>query len=182
MNPEIPLSEKIYLLSIHPTKGGIRADSLTALKFVLTGSLLLELYMSKKIRFEGKLIVVADSESDNELHQFLLDKLGAVKKPLKVARWMNKLQFSSQYIKKRIRQNLEEKRIIKAQRKRFLFFTWKQSVIVNKPVVSKMITETDRAIYRSQVSEEEMVLLSMLRPAGSLKRIYPDRAPPLLED
>lgn len=174
MNPAIALSEKLYVLGIHPEKGGIISSSYTAMDYILIGGLLLELNQERCIKFEDKRIIVLNSGSDNKLHRLLLTKLGSSRKPLKIARWINKLNFSRKNIRKEIQQSLVAKRVIRLQPKRFLFFRWQKPVLLKKQLASKLISEIDRVIYRGSTSEDDILLISMLKPAGLLKRIYPD--------
>ena len=57
MNESIPLSQKLYLLGIHPQKGGIISAAYTAMDYALLGSLFLEFYQNKNIKFDNKKIV-----------------------------------------------------------------------------------------------------------------------------
>ncbi len=175
MNESIPLSQKLYLLGINPQKGGIISASYTAMDYVLIGTLFLELYQNKNINFENKRIVVLNTKSDNSLHQFLLEKISKSKHPLRISRWINKLYFSLKHIKKEIQESLVEKRIIRMQPKQFLFFKWKKPFLVNKQVVYKLVAEIEKLIFNGTANEDEVILLSFLKPAGLLKRIFPER-------
>ena len=175
MNESIPLSQKLYLLGINPQKGGIISASYSAMDYVLIGTLFLELYQNKNINFENKRIVVLNTKSENSLHQFLLEKISKSKRPIRISRWINKLYFSLKHIKKEIQVNLVEKRIIRMQPKQFLFFKWKKPFLINKQVVYKLIAEIEKLIFNSTASEDEIILLSFLKPAGLLRRIFPER-------
>lgn len=175
MNETIPLSQKLYLLGINPQKGGIISASYTAMDYVLIGTLFLELFQNKNINFENKRIVVLNTKSDNTLHQFLLEKISKSKRPLRISRWINKLYFSLKHIRKEIQQSLVEKRILRMQPKQFLFFKWKKPLLVNKQVVYKLVAEIEKLIFNGTASEDEIILLSFLKPAGLLKRIFPER-------
>lgn len=59
--------------------------------------------------------------------------------------------------------------------KQFLFFKWKKPVLVNKQVVSKLVIEIEKQVFGGSVSEDEIMLLSFLKPAGLLNRIFPER-------
>ena len=50
MDQSIPLAQKIYFLGIHPEKGGIRSGSVSAMHFVVIGTLLMDLYLEKKLK------------------------------------------------------------------------------------------------------------------------------------
>jgi len=175
MEESIPLSQKLYLLGIHPQKGGIIAASYSAMDYVLVGSLLLELYQNKNIKFDQNKIVVTQNRSENELHQFLLDKISKVPKSLKISRWINKLHFSRKYIRKEVQKNLYRKRYIRMKDKKFLFFHWEVPVIMNKQAVYRLLSDIESAIFKGTESEDELILLSFLTSAGVLKRIFPDK-------
>ncbi len=101
MNEPIPLSEKLYLLGIHPQKGGIISASYSAMRFVLSGALLLELYNNGNIKFEDKRVVLLTTKTNNEIHRFFLEKMSAAKSPKKISIWISKINYSNKMIFKR---------------------------------------------------------------------------------
>ncbi len=175
MNDTIPLSEKIYLLAIHPEKGGIVSASYTAMDYILPGTLFMELYQKGHIRFDDKRIILVNQNSKNEIHRFLLNKFGQAKKPLKISRWINKLYFSQKYIKRSVQQGLVNKRIIKMEKKRFLIFKWRKPVIIKKPFVFSLRNEIENKVFGGTLSESDVILLSFLKPSGLLRQLFPDR-------
>ncbi len=175
MNESIPLSQKLYLLAIHPEKGGIISTSYSAINYVLIGSLLLELYQNKNIRFEDKRIIVLNTKSNIEIHRFLLEKLSATSKQFRISRWISKLNMSAKHIRQSVQHNLTDKRYIRMQDKKFLFFKWKTPVLLKKQYVFQLITEIDKQIFSGTATEDEIILLSFIKPAGLLRRIFPER-------
>ena len=172
MNEPIPLTEKLYLLSIHPKKGGIIFSARTASDYVILGSLFLELHLSRNIQFEGKRIVLLNSKSENRIKEYLLEKMARTDRNIKVGRWFNKFYFSLKHIRGRIQQNLSEKRIIRMQEKHFLFFKWKSPVIMNRQVVYHLIDEVERIIFKGSDLEEDLFLISLLQTAGLMRRVF----------
>lgn len=175
MNESIRLSEKLYLLGIHPKKGGIIAASCTAMDYILLGSLFLELYLNNNIRFEGRRIIIQNASSKILLHQYLLEKMSRPNRPLKISRWMNKLYFSLKHIRNEIRLRLVKKRIISMEQRGFLFFRWNVPVIRNKQMVYHLVSEIETTIFNGTSDEEEIMMLSLIKPAGLLKRIFQNR-------
>uniref|UniRef100_UPI003217C91F GOLPH3/VPS74 family protein n=1 Tax=uncultured Draconibacterium sp. TaxID=1573823 RepID=UPI003217C91F len=175
MENTIPLSQKLYLLGIHPEKGGIVSSAYSAMDYIILGTLFLELFQQKNIRFENKRIVVLNTKADSEVHRFLLKKFSTAKSPLKISRWINKLYFSLKYIRKEVQQGLVEKRLIKMESRRFLFFKWKTPVVLNKQAVYRLESEIESQIFKGTVQEEELLLLSFIKPAGLLRRLFPER-------
>lgn len=175
MDQSIPLAQKIYFLGIHPEKGGIRSGSVSAMHFAVIGTLLMDLYLQKKIKFEGKRVHVLSTKTDNELHRFILEKISKAKSPKKISTWISKLNYSQKYIRGEVQKGLEKKRLIKLEDKQFLFFKWKKPVVLNKQVLYRMIAEIDNQIFKGTTAEEELIFLSFLEPAAILRIIYQDR-------
>ncbi len=174
MEQSIPISEKLYLLGIHPQKGGIISAAYTAMDYVILGSLFLELYQNKNIRFENKRIIVLKTKAESELHQLIMDKIVQAKSPLKISRWINKLHFSMGTIRKQVQQNMVDKRLIKMQLKRFLFFKWKRPAVLNKQVLYHLESDVQKQILNGTSNEDDMILLSFIKPAGLMRRLFPE--------
>nr|WP_319509896.1 GPP34 family phosphoprotein [uncultured Draconibacterium sp.] len=175
MDQSIPLAQKIYFLGIHPEKGGIRSGSASAMHFVVIGTLLMDLYLQKKIKFEGKKVIVLSTRSDNELHRFVLGKMSQAKSPKKISTWISKLNYSQKFIRSEVQKGLVAKRLIRLEDKRFLFFKWKKPVVLNKQVMYRMIVEIDNQIFKGTTAEDELIFLSFLESAAILRIIYQDR-------
>lgn len=175
MNENLSLSEKLYLLSIHPEKGGVIASASSTINYVLIGALLLELFLNRNVRFENKRIIVVNEQSDHILHKLLLSKLASRPKPMKIAGWIQRLSFSIKHVKKEIQLTLKNKRIILMRPQKFLFFRWEKPVLLNRQVVYRLVDQTGACLFRGTDLEEDIMLLSLIKPAGLLKRIFPDK-------
>ena len=175
METLIPLSQKLYFLGINPEKGGIFSRSASAMNYVVLGSLLMELYLQKKIKFEGKRIVVLSGQADNAVHQFMLDKMSKTKNPKRISTWINKFFYSHSKIITELQKELVDKRLIKIEPKQFLFFKWTKAYVTNKQVLYKVVDQVRGQIMNGTSVEEELILLSFLAPAGLLYRLFPDR-------
>jgi len=175
MNQPIPLSQKLYLLGIHPEKGGLISASYSVMNYILIGSLFLELFLNKNISFEQKKVVLLNDKTSDPLHRFLLEKIKLKPDPVKISSWINKLQFSQKYIRREVQQGLVKKTIIEMEPRQFLFFTWHKSKIIKTQLVFRLLADIENQIFKGTENDEEIVLLSMLKPAGLLKRIFPER-------
>ena len=175
MNQLIPLSQKLYLLGIHPEKGGLISASYSAMNYNLIGALFLELFLNKNISFDEKKVVLQNDKTSDQLHRFILDKIKQKQQSVKMSVWLRKMQFSQKYIRKEVQQGLIDKRIISMEPHQFLFFRWSNSKILNMQLVYHLISEIDNQIFKGTENEEEIMLLSMLKPAGLLKRIFPEK-------
>lgn len=175
MNDPISLSQKIYLLGIHPKKGGIISASYSSMNYVLTGAHFLELYMNKNIVFQKSRISVLNDKSSNPLHQFILDKMSKSNRDLKIATWINKFTFSRKHIRSSVQQSLMQQRIIRMEQKRFLFFHWESPLIVNIQALYHLLSEVENSVFKGTSNVEDVLLLTLLKPAGLLKRIFQER-------
>lgn len=175
MNQPIPLSQKLYLLGIHPEKGGLISASYSVMNYILIGSLFLELFLNKNISFEQKKVVFLNDRTSDPLHRFLLEKIKQKPGPVKISSWIHKLQFSLKHIRREVQQGLADKRIIKMEPRQFLFFRWNKSKIINMQLVYHLVSDIENQVFKGTENDEEIVLLSMLKPAGLLKRIFPER-------
>jgi hypothetical protein len=175
MDKTLQLSEKIYLLAVHPKKGGIVSSVLNTLSYALIGAIFLELYLEKNVMFENKRVIVKNWQTKNSVHRFILEKMGKSKKTLKISRWINKLNFSQKRIRKQVQKSLTEKRMLRLEDKSFLFFKWKKAILVNKQTVYHLLSEIERSVFNGTQDEETILLLSMIKPAGLMKRLFPQK-------
>jgi len=176
METPIPLSQKLYLLAIHPDKGGIISWSYTAIDYVVIGSLLMELYILKKIRFENKRIVVTDRKSDNSLHRFMLEKMSQSGSPKKISTWISRFKMKMKVIKTEVQQSLIDKRLIKMEQKKFLFIRWSCPAIIDRKVIGQLERDIKNHIIKGTEVEDELILLSFIEPGGLLYRLFPEKA------
>lgn len=170
------LSGQVYILGIHPKKGGIVSSAYAKMESILIGAFLLELWQNGNIEFENKRIIIRNTNTKNKLHTFLLNKLSKKKKPQKISRWINRLYYSKKYIHSEVQKELVHKQIIRLERKRFLFFTWKRPVLINKKLAANLVIKVQNLISKENADYNDLLLLSLIQPAGLLQRIFPERA------
>jgi len=175
MNQPIPLSQKLYLLGIHPEKGGLISASYSVMNTVLNGTLFLELFLNKNIRFDQKKVVFLNDRTGDPHHRFILEKIKQKSEPVKLSTWISKLGFSQKQIRKGVQQSLVDRRIIKMEPHQFLFFRWSKSKIINKQIVYHLVSDIENQVFKGTENDEDIMLLSMLKPAGLLKRIFPEK-------
>jgi hypothetical protein len=175
MDQSIPLSQKLYLLGIHPEKGGLISSTYHVIRFVLAGALFLELAQHKNIKFEDKKVEFLNDKTSDPIHRFVLEKIKQKSRPVRLTTWINKLWFSQKYIRKGVQQSLVNRRLISMEPHQFLFFRWEKSHILNRQIVFRLVSEIESQIFKGTENKEEIMLLSMLKPARLLKRIFPER-------
>jgi len=175
MDKSLSLSEKLYLLAVHPQKGGIIYAAKQKFDFALPGALFMEMLLDKKIEIENKRIKVVGTKSNDSIQNYLLQKMSNVKRPRKVTTWISKFRLSMKRIRRQIKTSLVRKGMLKLDEKQFLFFHWKRPVLQNKQAIYKLQSEIENQILQGTTSEENIMLLVLIKPAGLLKRIFPDK-------
>jgi hypothetical protein len=175
MENTITLSQKLYLLGIHPEKGGIVSASYSAINYVLAGSLLLEMQLSGNIKFENKRVIFLNAKTDYETLGFLLEKMSNTKSSKRISYWINRFVYSNKKMIAGVQQGLVSKRLIRMEARHFLFFKRKSPMIVNKSAVYHLVDEVRNLIFKGTSEEDDLILLSFIRPAKLLSRLYPDR-------
>jgi hypothetical protein len=92
-----------------------------------------------------------------------------------MANWLRKMQFAQKHIRREVQQGLVDRRIIRMEPHQFLFFHWRKSKILDMQLVYHLTSGIENQIFKGTENEEEIMLLSMLKTAGLLKRIFPER-------
>jgi hypothetical protein len=85
------------------------------------------------------------------------------------------IEFFAKANSKGVQQGLVDRRIIKMEPHQFLFFKWSKSKIINKQPLYNLISDIENQVFKGTENEEEIMLLSMLKPAGLIKRIFSER-------
>jgi hypothetical protein len=70
---------------------------------------------------------------------------------------------------------LAEKRLIKLEKRRILFFRWTKPYLFERMKAAELREEIERMIYSGEFNEREKCLLSLLIPAGLTRRLFPDK-------
>lgn len=173
MEKLLTISEKIYLLAVHPGKGGIVFSAAQKLDFTLLGALFLEMMLDKKIEIENKRIKVVNPKSNDSIQNYLLQKMSKANLPRKITTWISKFRLSMKRIRRHIRFSLVQKRLLRLEEKQFLFFRWERPVVLNKQYLYKLKSEIENQIFQGTEKEENLMLLALIKPSGLLKQIIP---------
>ena len=175
MELSLSLPEKIYLLAIHPQKGGMVATAFNHMNYVVSGAVLLDLFVGNKIRFEGKKVVLIDKKYSDPLQKLSIEKIEKAVEPRNVSRWVYHFSWSYRSVKKLIIQSLVSKRLIRVEQKQFLFFRWKKVYLVDRMRVAKMVDEIESWIFRGAGDDANRCLLSLLPQSGLFSRLFSRR-------
>ncbi len=165
----------VLLLAVRPQKGGLRGGASAFLDLVLAGAAFLELEQAGSVAIRDGRIVVLQNNSGDPLHAMILEKLAARNEPRKVGFWLNNLRLSLRKIKAEVLRSLEDRKEIRLEEKRFLFFRWKKSYLLPGNHTPHIVDKVKRSVSQPLRSKEEHALLTLLEVGELLPRVYPDR-------
>ena len=176
MEKPLTLAEKIYLLAIHPLKGGIVMSAGSGINYVVAGALLLDLQRTGAISVDEKKFMVRTQYPDLSVLRYVLSRVKDPAKPQRIASFIRRLAFSSREMIGNIRRMLIDKGIIRMKERQFLYLIrWKVPELVKGNVVDDLISEIERQVLSRERTQETDLLLSLILPANILRRIFPDR-------
>jgi len=155
---EPTLKEKFIILAYHPDKGTNLATS--NIGYGLAGAILFELAGAKKIRMEGKKVVLTDSHPTGDV---VLDRaleiLKSASKPLKIKSLIGKIHFRTSRYKKPVMEKLLKNSYLLEERKRFLIFPYKRYPSGKKSYRKQLVDEIRRKVLRDESSDGDIPLL-----------------------
>jgi hypothetical protein len=175
MDYKLSIPEKIFLLSVNPEKGGLVNNIGYSLDLSIISAFIMEIKVKGIIEITDNRITIKKQIVGIPLEQFILSKFEKFDRPLTIGRWINRLHFSFRYIKKELKKGLVEKRLIRLEEKQFLFFKWTKPYLLEKRKVNELKGEIENMIYSGEFQEDGKFVLSLLEPAGLMRRLFPER-------
>ncbi|NQU87533.1 MAG: GPP34 family phosphoprotein [Mariniphaga sp.] len=175
MENNLSLPEKLFLLCIKPNKGGLVGGGAFPVQYSIIASIIKELELQGNIRIDNNYIEIKSFKNDDPLYEFVLSKFKKFDKPLKIPRWFNRLYYSLKHIKGELKSRLIDKRLIRIESRKFLFFKYKNTCLLEKSLVREMVDKVSNSIYRGKVENDWKFIVSVVEPAGLLSRIFPER-------
>jgi hypothetical protein len=176
MENELTLGEKLLLLTIRPNKGGVLWIPSHTIDFCLIGATILEMEHSGNISIMDKRVKVNRDVSSSSLFNYLLEKMGKANRPRKIGYWLGSFSISKKRVRNELYQSLVQKREIKLEDKRFLFFTWKKPWLTSSNHTWNLINSIKNHGYQNTDNLDDLYLAALLEPADLWGRIYPEWA------
>ena len=170
---ELSIPEKFLLLAQHPTKGKFIISGLQ-LQYGIAGSVLLEMSVDKQIEIRNKVLVLNSTKGkSNPVIVDLELQIRDAAKPRKIRYWINKLARRYTKLKNYYLEELQRKRIIRIERKKFLgLIPYKKTYLVDSRLQRDLIRELKKAVLsRQEISNEQVVLLGLIE-ACKMQKIF----------
>ncbi|HPT31016.1 MAG TPA: GPP34 family phosphoprotein [Prolixibacteraceae bacterium] len=172
MENNLTLSEKLLLLAIRPEKGGLFFGLSQTLEVCLTGALLLEMELTGHVSIREKRAEAIKMTSSYPLYAYILGKMEKSSRPRKIGYWLSPFILSPKKIKTELYRSLAEKRQIRLEDRRFLFFTWKKPFLLPSNSTWRMTDHLKNLMFQDPGNPEDLYLAALLEPAEMWKRVF----------
>jgi golgi phosphoprotein 3 len=169
------LAEELFLISIHEKKHSLSFSSNYEVDYALAGALLAELLLLEKIRIneDGRVEVNPASDTDDPILEIVLKKLKKEKKLRKINFWIRVFGQDQKKIKEQIIENLIQKKIFTAKKKKFLWIPYKE--YAQQDTTAKFFSkEMLRLVVfaREKSGDQAIILLSLVRACNLLDHLF----------
>ena len=168
MEKDLILPEKFLLLAHHPRKGKFTDSRMSAdyVKYGVIGAIFLDLSLAGAIDLENKVIrVKGKKEGLYPEAEEILQRMQKSQKPRKAKYWIRKMGSRGNRYKKRMLQRMEDQRLIRIEKKKFLGLIPYQKTYLLKPDQRhKMLLRLRNIVMgRQKADNEEAMLLGMIQ-------------------
>jgi Golgi phosphoprotein 3 len=169
------LAEELFLISIHEKKHSLSFSSNYEVDYALAGALLAELLLLEKIRIneDGRVEANPVSYTDDPILAIVLKKIKKEKKSRKINFWIRVFGQDQIKIKEQIIENLIQKKIFTAKKKKFLWIPYKE--YTQQDTTAKFFSkEMLRLVVfaREKSGDQAIILLSLVRACNLLDHLF----------
>lgn len=163
---------KFILIAHHPRKGQFLISPIH-LNYGIIGAALLEMSFNKQIKIEdNKLILLNNKSSDNSISSEILDTIRLSRETRKIRYWIIKLTKKPRKFKWKTLANLEEKKLLKIENRKFLgLIPYKRSYLTESNSRDKLINQLKSDILSGRDLDNDTVILLSLVEACKMHKI-----------
>lgn len=171
---ELTTIERFLLITHHPEKGRFVIPPMHV-SYGIIGAVLLDLSLKKQLVIEdGRLVINYNKEEHND--PIITDVLNLIllsKKVRKINYWITKLSARSRKYKWIGLEQLEEKKFLRIENKKFLgLFPYRDCYLVEKELRLELIKDLkEKILYRQKLSEEDISILGLVE-ACKIYRVF----------
>lgn len=169
------IAEELFLISVHEKKHTLSFSSNYEVDYALAGALLAELLLLEKISIneESRLEIKAEATTDNPLLAIVLKKIKKEKRTRKINYWIRLLGQDQKKVKDQIIENLIQKNVIAAKKKKFLWIPYKE--YTQQDTTAKFFSkEMLRLVVfaKEKSGDQAIILLSLVRACNLLDHLF----------
>lgn len=170
--------EKFLLVAQHPDKGRFIIPQMQ-LNYGVVGAILLELSIEKRLKIENKrLILIDDKPHAHPMLNMAIDTIKQSSKTRRIRYWVNKLNRKACKYKWAFMKDLEDKRILRIEHKKFLgLIPYKKAYMIERRTRPAYLTLLrDCVLYGKQINDDESVVLALIHACKSQGILAKDRS------
>ncbi len=163
---ELSTVERFLLLAHQPEKGRFLIAG-TQLNYGIVGALLLEMSLEKRIALENERLILKDGRKIKDpVMADMADIIGSSAKERKIRYWLNKLFRKSNKYKWTILKEMDRKRLLRIERRKFLgLIPYKLCYVVDSRLREKQIQHIRKAILHPssvEVTNDDVLLMGLI--------------------
>ena len=163
------IAELFVILALNPKKGRVSINGIH-FRHTLAGALIMDLLEQGEIKIENKKVVPCFRQNGHQLHNMITNTIMKSGKNRRIIFWIRRLASKRRFIFNEIINSLETERLIRKERKKFLYFITYYKYWFNNPGVRISLIELLRGIllYGKTPGNKEIMLLCLV----DLSRAY----------
>jgi hypothetical protein len=172
---ELSLKEKFLILAYHPEKGIRIAGSF--MSYGIGGAILMELAELGKISIEKKRVKLLSTQNTGDAAlDNAIELLRKSTRPMRIKSLIGKIAHKPLKFKKLLINRLVDKRILKAERKRFLIFPYYRYPTYKKEYRNDLIDKLRMLILKKTEVDNDTVMLAGLAGACQfINKFFPTK-------
>ena len=165
-------AETFLILIQNPDKPGFMVSEHIR-SIGLIGSILLDLSLEEKIDLESGRLKAKSTQSSLSLqHNQILEEVAKSSKEKKIKNWISRFSRHAKKFQKEILLQLEKESIIKIDHKRFLFFRYYRTRLLDKSLRIRLIDDIrEKVLHSKPFKKEESAILGLIEACNMHKVI-----------
>jgi golgi phosphoprotein 3 len=170
------VAELFVILALNPDKGRVRIDSIH-FRYSLTGAILMDYLEGDEFKVENKRVVPSLRINDDAIHLLFTERIMRSSRNRKISFWVRTLTRKSRFVFSEMTKNLERKKIIRIEQKKFLnIFPYKRYWFTNNTVREKIIEDLRGIlIHGRQPDKREIMLLGIVEASRAYRLLSRER-------
>jgi golgi phosphoprotein 3 len=173
----LTLMEEILLLALNDEKGTLSLASSTGIDYCLTGAILMELELLKRIRVEKKsLEVISRTPTNNPRFDNALKQIDSSKRIHPPHYWVSKLRSTIKGLRKELLEELVDKALLREEDHQYLlFFTTTRYPLRDPRTKKDILDRLQKVLLRGESPDPRTLKLIGLVNACSLTNKLVDK-------
>lgn len=174
---ELNAAQKFLLIAKHPEKGGFVISDMFV-NYGIIGAILLEMCLEERAVIDDGKLIMKNTKTHDPIVLEISEIIQRESKPRGIKHWVSKLARKSGKYRWAIMTELEKKRLVRIEHKKFLgFIPYKKSYLSDSRVRDGLIRELKEIVlFGKEMSRENLVILGLVEACKMHTVITSDKA------